>query len=217
VTAKNEVDPRPIPPERSTARRTSRGQQDHQGRVPATPEHRHTRADEPDNRPPLQTKSSMDEHVTAEEPLDVKIGDTGRIRVELALQRDEEARATYKYRITDELAGIDHKGTDLHLGPRLPADNTVKNVGKAVLGGFERRCIDITILGGYDEGPHTCTNVLVENRDLGSVGWGGTSAFTSVAGLRVSTASAHWERRGLPTAISTTSLSATAVTTRAST
>lgn len=54
----------------------------------------------------------------------MKIGDTGKIRVELALQRDSEDRATYKYKITDESAGIDHKGADLYLGPRLRPDNT---------------------------------------------------------------------------------------------
>jgi hypothetical protein len=65
-----------------------------------------------------------DEHVTAEEPLEVKIGETGKIRVELALQRDDEDRPLYRYKITDEAAGIDHEGVDLHLGPRLRPDNT---------------------------------------------------------------------------------------------
>jgi len=60
-----------------------------------------------------------DEQVTTEEPLEVEIGDTGKITVELAQQRDEEDRAVYRYKITDEAAGIDHEGTDLHLGPRL--------------------------------------------------------------------------------------------------
>jgi hypothetical protein len=61
---------------------------------------------------------------TTEEPFEVKIGDTGKIRIELALQRDPEDRPQYRYRITDEAAGIDHEGVDLHLGARLPADNT---------------------------------------------------------------------------------------------
>ena len=65
-----------------------------------------------------------DEQVTTEEPLEVEIGDTGKITVELAQQRDEEDRAVYRYKITDEAAGIDHEGTDLHLGPRLRPDNT---------------------------------------------------------------------------------------------
>jgi hypothetical protein len=65
-----------------------------------------------------------DEHVTTEEPLEVKIGETGKITVELALQRDEEDRPTYRYKLTDEAAGIDHEGVDLHLGPRLRPDNT---------------------------------------------------------------------------------------------
>jgi hypothetical protein len=33
-----------------------------------------------------------DQHVTTEEPLEVAIGETGKIRVELALQRDDEDR-----------------------------------------------------------------------------------------------------------------------------
>jgi hypothetical protein len=60
---------------------------------------------------------------TIEEPREVKIGDTAKLPVELALQRDEHDRAVYRYKITDEAAGIDQEGTDLHLGARLPADN----------------------------------------------------------------------------------------------
>src|SRR5829696_9305846 len=65
-----------------------------------------------------------DEHVTTEEPFEFDVGETAKVRVELALQRDEEDRALYRYKITDEAAGIDREGTDLHLGARLPADNT---------------------------------------------------------------------------------------------
>jgi hypothetical protein len=65
-----------------------------------------------------------DEQVTTEEPFEVAIGETGKITVELALQRDEEDRALYNYRLADEAAGIDQEGTDLHLGPRLRPDNT---------------------------------------------------------------------------------------------
>ena len=61
---------------------------------------------------------------TTEEPLEVKIGDIGKITVELAQVADEEDRPVYRYKITDEAAGIDQEGTDLHLGARLPADNT---------------------------------------------------------------------------------------------
>jgi hypothetical protein len=64
-----------------------------------------------------------DQHVTTEEPLEVAIGETGKITVELALQRDVEDRPLYRYKITDEAAGIDHEATDLHLGPRLRPDN----------------------------------------------------------------------------------------------
>jgi hypothetical protein len=38
--------------------------------------------------------------------------DTGKIRVELAQQRDEEASVVYRYKITDEAAGIDHEVPD---------------------------------------------------------------------------------------------------------
>lgn len=64
-----------------------------------------------------------DQHVTTEEPFEVAIGETGKLRVELALQRDDEDRPLYRYKITDEQAGIDHEGADLHLGPRLRPDN----------------------------------------------------------------------------------------------
>jgi hypothetical protein len=65
-----------------------------------------------------------DQHVTTEEPFEVAIGETGKLTVELALQRDDEDRPLYRYKISDEAAGIDHEGADLHLGARLPADNT---------------------------------------------------------------------------------------------
>ena len=65
-----------------------------------------------------------DQHVTTEEPFEVAIGETGKLRVELALQRDDEDRPLYRYKITDESAGLDQEGTDLHLGARLPAANT---------------------------------------------------------------------------------------------
>jgi hypothetical protein len=65
-----------------------------------------------------------DEQVTTEGPLQFSVGDTGKITIELALLSDEEDRAVYKYRLEDESAGIDHEGTDLHLGARLRPDNT---------------------------------------------------------------------------------------------
>jgi hypothetical protein len=65
-----------------------------------------------------------DEHVPTAEPLEVKIGEIGKITVELVQLADEEDRPVYRYKITDGAAGIDHEGTDLHLGPRLPPDNT---------------------------------------------------------------------------------------------
>jgi hypothetical protein len=65
-----------------------------------------------------------DEHVTTEEPLEVKIGEIGKITVELVQLADKEDRPVYRYKITDGAAGIDHEGRDLHLGPRLRPDNT---------------------------------------------------------------------------------------------
>jgi len=76
-----------------------------------------------------------DEHLTTEEPLEVKIGEIGKITVELVQLADEEGRPVYRYKITDGAAGIDHEGTDLHLGPRLRPDNTF--AAKALLS--ERR------------------------------------------------------------------------------
>jgi hypothetical protein len=64
-----------------------------------------------------------DEQVTTEEPFEFRIGETGTVKLELA-GIDEDARALYKYRITDESAGIDHEATDLRLGARLTPDNT---------------------------------------------------------------------------------------------
>jgi hypothetical protein len=42
-----------------------------------------------------------DEHVTTEEPLEVKIGEIGKITVELVQLADEEGRPVYRYKITD--------------------------------------------------------------------------------------------------------------------
>ena len=91
-----------------------------------------------------------DEQVTTEEPLEVEIGDTGKITVELAQQRDEEDRAVYRYKITDEAAGIDHEGTDLHLGPRLRPDNT--RAAKTLLSDLYAACeaFETELEGGID-------------------------------------------------------------------
>lgn len=53
-----------------------------------------------------------DELVTTEAPAEIKIGDTGKITIELALLAPEPL---YRYKITDEAAGIDHEGVDLRL------------------------------------------------------------------------------------------------------
>lgn len=65
-----------------------------------------------------------DEQVTTEEPFEVKIGETGTVRVELALLADEEERPIYRYRLIDEAAEIDHEGADLYLGASHRPDNT---------------------------------------------------------------------------------------------
>jgi hypothetical protein len=64
-----------------------------------------------------------DEQLTTEEPLEVKIGETAKIRVELALLADEENRPAYRYRVTDDSAGIDYEATDLRLGVNHRPDN----------------------------------------------------------------------------------------------
>jgi hypothetical protein len=42
--------------------------------------------------------------------LEVNLGDTGKVTLELALLADDENRLVYRYKITDEDAGIDHEG-----------------------------------------------------------------------------------------------------------
>jgi hypothetical protein len=60
---------------------------------------------------------------TTEEPLEVPIGQTGKIRVELAQLADQEGRPAYRYRVTDESAGIDYEAADLRLDASLRPDN----------------------------------------------------------------------------------------------
>jgi hypothetical protein len=64
-----------------------------------------------------------DEQLTTEEPFEVEVGDTGKIKVELALLADEEGRPAYRYRITDDSAGIDYEATDLRLDRNDRPDN----------------------------------------------------------------------------------------------
>jgi hypothetical protein len=68
-----------------------------------------------------------DEQVTTEQALEVPVGDTGKITVELAQLADEEGRPAYRYRVTDETAGIDYEATDL----RLDASNRPDNAAAA--------------------------------------------------------------------------------------
>jgi hypothetical protein len=51
---------------------------------------------------------------TTEEPLEVAIGESGKITVELAQARDYENRPRFRWHLTDE--GIDYAGTHIHLG-----------------------------------------------------------------------------------------------------
>ena len=91
-----------------------------------------------------------DQHVTTEDPLEVAIGEIGKITVELALQRDDEDRPLYRYKITDDAAGIDHEGTDLHLGPRLRPDNV--RAAKTLLSDLQRsgEAYETELEGGID-------------------------------------------------------------------
>jgi hypothetical protein len=73
-----------------------------------------------------------DEQVTTEEPFEVKIGESGKIRVELAQQRDEEDRPLYRYKITDAAAGIDHEDVDLYLGALQVPNN--RKAARTLLG-----------------------------------------------------------------------------------
>jgi hypothetical protein len=77
-----------------------------------------------------------DEQVTTDSAFQFSVGDTSKITVELALLSDDQDRPTYKYRIEDQVAGIDHEGTDLHLGPRLRPDNT--RAAKTLLSDLQR-------------------------------------------------------------------------------
>jgi hypothetical protein len=54
-----------------------------------------------------------DEHITTEEPLELRIADSGKITVDLASLADSEGRPTYSYRVTDSELGVDHKGADI--------------------------------------------------------------------------------------------------------
>jgi hypothetical protein len=87
-----------------------------------------------------------DEQVTTEEPLEVEVGQTGKIKVELALLADEEGRAAYKYKITDDSAGIDYEASDLRLDASNRPDNAT--AAKALL-----QCLGATseaFLVGHD-------------------------------------------------------------------
>jgi hypothetical protein len=72
-----------------------------------------------------------DEQVTTEEPFEVQVGETGKIKVELALLADEEGSPAYRYKITDDSAGIDYEATDLRLDARNRPDNAA--AAKALL------------------------------------------------------------------------------------
>jgi hypothetical protein len=91
-----------------------------------------------------------DEQVTTDSAFQFSVGDTGKITIELALLADEQDRSQYKYRIEDAAAGIDHEGTDLHLGPRLRPDNT--RAAKTLLSDLQRagEAYETELEGGID-------------------------------------------------------------------
>ena len=72
---------------------------------------------------------------TTEEPFEVEIGESGKITVELAQMRDEEDRPVYRYRVTDETAGINYEAADLALGVRVFPNNA--KAAKTLLGELE--------------------------------------------------------------------------------
>jgi hypothetical protein len=65
-----------------------------------------------------------DEQVTTEDPLEVAIGDTGKITLELALVEGEKGRPLYKFSISDPAEGISFASAGLRLGPKQKPDNT---------------------------------------------------------------------------------------------
>lgn len=90
-----------------------------------------------------------DEQVTTEEPFEVEIGDTGRITVELALLADQEGSPAYKYKITDDSAGIDYEATDLRLDRNHRPDNAKgREVTSELLGSNQRSLPRRPRLGG---------------------------------------------------------------------
>jgi hypothetical protein len=76
-----------------------------------------------------------DQHLSTEEPLEVEIGESGKITIELAQMRDDEDRPRYRYKITDEAAGIDYEDADLALGALVFPSNT--KAAKTLLGELE--------------------------------------------------------------------------------
>jgi hypothetical protein len=76
-----------------------------------------------------------EQHLSTEEPFEVEIGEFGKITVELAQMRDEEDRPVYRYKITDESAGIDHEAADLSLAPLAFPSNT--KAARRLLGELE--------------------------------------------------------------------------------
>jgi len=62
-----------------------------------------------------------DQLITTEDPLEIEIGLTGTVRVELARLADNKNPTVYRWRVTDE--GVDYQGTDIHLRVGQRADN----------------------------------------------------------------------------------------------
>jgi hypothetical protein len=72
---------------------------------------------------------------TTEEPLEVEIGESGKITVELAQMRDEEDRPRYRFHVRDDAAGIDYEAADLSLAPLAFPSNT--KAARMLLGELE--------------------------------------------------------------------------------
>jgi hypothetical protein len=79
-------------------------------------------------------------------PFQFKVGETATVSLEL-IGRDDQDRATYRYKIEDPAGGIDHEGTDLHLGPRSRPDNTL--AAKTLLSDLQRSGEATTPAGRY--------------------------------------------------------------------
>jgi hypothetical protein len=73
---------------------------------------------------PATRNLRWDEQVTTEEPFEVEIGETGRIRVELAQLADDDDHPVYKFHVSDSAQGISFASAVLYLGSGQKPDNS---------------------------------------------------------------------------------------------